>query len=117
MRKEKLFSVTDFEIQTFRSGGPGGQHQNKTDSGVRIIHKSSGAVGESRTHRSQHQNKKEAFRRLIDKPKFKIWLAEKTKEALTGKTLEDKVKEMMKPENLKIEVKDDDGRWVELINK
>jgi protein subunit release factor B len=38
MKKEKLFSITkkDFKIQTFRSGGKGGQHQNKTNSGVAI---------------------------------------------------------------------------------
>lgn len=48
--KELLFSLTkkDFRIETFRSGGKGGQHQNKTDSGVRIVHLESGAVGESR---------------------------------------------------------------------
>ena len=56
--KELLFTIRkkDFEIQTFRSGGKGGQHQNKTDSGVRIIHKASGAVGESRNDKSQHRN-------------------------------------------------------------
>jgi peptide chain release factor 2 len=42
-------------MQTFCSGGPGGQHQNKTQSGVRLIHKS-GVRGESRTERSQPKN-------------------------------------------------------------
>lgn len=46
---------TDYEMQTFCSGGPGGQHQNKTQSGVRLIHKS-GVRAESRTERSQHKN-------------------------------------------------------------
>jgi peptide chain release factor 2 len=46
----------DLERQTFRSGGPGGQHQNKTESGVRYIHKPTGIVAESRTERSQHKN-------------------------------------------------------------
>jgi peptide chain release factor 2 len=46
---------TDYEKQTFCSGGPGGQHQNKTQSGVRLIHKS-GVRAESRTERSQHKN-------------------------------------------------------------
>ena len=46
--REKLFSIKDFEVQTFRSGGPGGQNQNKRNTGVRIIHKSSGAKEESR---------------------------------------------------------------------
>ena len=46
---------SELEMQTFCSGGPGGQHQNKTQSGVRLIHKS-GVRGESRTERSQHKN-------------------------------------------------------------
>lgn len=43
------------EVQTFSAGGPGGQHQNKTQSGVRVIHPS-GVRAESRTERSQHKN-------------------------------------------------------------
>jgi peptide chain release factor 2 len=46
----------EVERQTFRSGGPGGQHQNKTESGVRLIHKPTGIVAESRSERSQHKN-------------------------------------------------------------
>lgn len=45
----------DYIKQTFSAGGPGGQHQNKTQSGVRLIHKS-GVRAESRTERSQHKN-------------------------------------------------------------
>lgn len=75
-RRELLFSVTldDCRVDTFRAGGKGGQHQNKTSSGVRITHKPSGAVGESREHRSQLQNKKAAFRRMAEAAKFKIWM-------------------------------------------
>jgi peptide chain release factor 2 len=46
----------DLERQTFRSGGPGGQHQNKTESGVRYIHTPTGIAAESRSERSQHKN-------------------------------------------------------------
>jgi peptide chain release factor 2 len=46
----------DIEKQTFCSGGPGGQHQNKTQSGVRLIHLPTGVRAESRTERSQHKN-------------------------------------------------------------
>jgi len=52
------------EVDTFRSGGPGGQHQNVTDSGVRLRHRASGVVVTSRARRSQHQNKTECLRRL-----------------------------------------------------
>ena len=106
MKKELLFSVTkkDFTIQTFRSGGKGGQHQNKTDSGVRIIHKASGARGECRNHREQIRNKKEALKRLTDSSKFKLWINKKVHEVIEGKTIEQKVEEQMTPENIKIEV-------------
>ena len=50
-------------MQTFCSGGPGGQHQNKTQSGVRLIHKS-GVRGESRTERSQPKNYQNALNLL-----------------------------------------------------
>ena len=50
-------------MQTFCSGGPGGQHQNKTQSGVRLIHKS-GVRAESRTERSQFKNYDNALKLL-----------------------------------------------------
>jgi len=111
-KKEFLFSVTkkDLDIQTFRSGGKGGQHQNKTDSGVRIIHKESGARGESREQRHQHQNKKIAFKRLAENPKFKTWLNRKSIEIIDKKTLEQKVEEMMTEDKLKIEIQKN-GKW------
>ena len=46
----------DLRRDTFRSGGPGGQHQNKTESGVRYTHMPTGIAAESRTERSQHKN-------------------------------------------------------------
>jgi len=111
--KEHLFTLTkkDFKIQTFRSGGKGGQHQNKVESGVRIIHRASGAVGESRTDRSQHRNKGYALRRLVASPKFKVWLARVVDEITSGETIEQKVNKLMQPENLKIEARDENGEW------
>lgn len=69
-----MFSVTvkDCEVQTFRSGGKGGQNQNKRDTGVRIIHHPSGARGEARDERSQLQNKRLAFKRMADHPLFRV---------------------------------------------
>lgn len=110
-----LFSVTkkDFIVQTFRAGGKGGQNQNKRDTGVRIIHPESGAVGEARDERSQLQNKKLAFHRLANSPKFKMWHGNRVKELIEGQTLEAKVHAMLeRTEDLKVEVKVN-GRWVE----
>ena len=106
MEKKLLFSVTkkDFDIQTFRSGGKGGQHQNTTDSGVRIIHRESGAVGESRNFRSQHQNRKAAFMRLVESDTFRKWHRRKTAEALgRAASIEQQVNDMVREENLKVE--------------
>ena len=46
MEKKLLFSLTakDFEVQTFCTGGAGGQHRNAKKNGVRIIHTASGAA-------------------------------------------------------------------------
>jgi peptide chain release factor 2 len=55
----------DLRRDTFRSGGPGGQHQNKTESGVRYTHLPSGIAAESRTERSQHKNDANAMALLL----------------------------------------------------
>lgn len=52
------------DVETFRAGGKGGQHQNKTDSGVRLTHTPTGVRAASRTDRSQHRNKQIALERL-----------------------------------------------------
>ena len=66
MARELIFSATkkDFRIDTMAAGGPGGQHQNKTESAVRITHIATGLSASARENRSQHINKRTAFRRL-----------------------------------------------------
>ncbi|MBY0229010.1 MAG: peptide chain release factor 2 [Gemmataceae bacterium] len=54
----------DLRRDTFRSGGPGGQHQNKTESGVRYTHLPTGVAAESRSERSQHKNDANALKQL-----------------------------------------------------
>jgi protein subunit release factor A len=70
----RVLSVTihDCDVQHFRSGGKGGQNQNKRDTGTRVIHQPSGARGEARDERSQLQNKKLAFRRMVESPAFQL---------------------------------------------
>jgi len=117
-KKQLLFSLTkkDFRVDTFRAGGKGGQNQNKTESGVRITHIESGAVGEARDSRDQSTNKKNAFERLINSKKFKNWHKLKTAFMLQGirdgeAEIERRVNESMKDENIRTEIKDN-GRWV-----
>jgi peptide chain release factor 2 len=65
----------DLKRDTFRSGGPGGQHQNKTESGVRYTHLPTGIAAESRTERSQHKNDANAMALL----KAKLYQVEEQK--------------------------------------
>jgi peptide chain release factor 2 len=54
----------DLEWQTFRSGGAGGQHVNKTESAVRVIHKPTGVIAACQMERSQHKNRSMAMKML-----------------------------------------------------
>jgi peptide chain release factor 1 len=58
---------SDLKVDTFRSSGAGGQHVNKTESGVRFTHLPTGVVAESTDGRSQIRNREIALQRLYQK--------------------------------------------------
>ena len=59
--------LAECRVETFRSGGPGGQHQNTTESGVRLVHLPTDVRAIARDERSQHRNRARALERLRKK--------------------------------------------------
>lgn len=61
---DEMVSPDNITIESYRSGGPGGQHVNKTESGVRITHLPTGITVTSTKERSQFMNKQDALKKL-----------------------------------------------------
>lgn len=111
--RRKILSVTmaDCDLQTFSVGGAGGQRRDHCNTGVRIVHRASGARGEGRESRSQAQNKKAAWRRMAEDPKFQLWLR-----IALGKEMVRESEHQLRDHDVKTEVRRD-GQWVQVSGR
>ena len=117
--KELLFSVgpKDFKWDFFKTSGPGGQNKNKRDTACRCTHIASGAIGIGSEEREQGKNRRIAFERCVNSEKFRAWHRLECARVLIDKNERRKIEreidaELSRRENLLIEAKDVNGKWV-----
>jgi protein subunit release factor A len=94
-------------VEVFRAGGPGGQHQNTAESGVRLVHLPTGIRVVARDERSQHRNRAIALERLRERlearnrraaPRVKTRVpAREKRKRLDDKRRRSKTKRMRRP--------------------
>ena len=114
MNKKSILSVTakDCEWSYTRGTGNGGQKKNKTSSAVHCMHRPSGAHGYSEASRSQLDNKREAFVKMVNTKEFKSWYQIETMRVMGVLADIDRIVEQ-ELRKIRIEVKQD-GKWTEV---
>jgi protein subunit release factor A len=89
-------SKKDFDIQWFSGTGAGGQHRNKHQNCCRLVHRASGVTTTGQGSRSRKQNLSSALHQLAADKRFRAWCL------ATVNGIEERVEEMMRPENIKV---------------
>jgi peptide chain release factor 1 len=103
--EEVNINKSELRVDTFRSSGAGGQHVNKTESGVRFTHIPTNIVAESTDSRSQHKNREIAFNRLLQKMqeaqvyKYETEVASKRRSLVGTGDRSDKIRTYNYPQN------------------
>lgn len=107
-----IVTIDDCRVDTFTVSGPGGGGKDTSNTGVRITHPPSKAVGIATDHRQQSKNKQLAFGRMARSEAFQKWARIEASRISTGKTIDQIVDEQMAPKNLYVEVKAGNGTWI-----
>ena len=115
-KKQLVLSLSkdngDFIVETFSGSGAGGQNRNRKQKCVRIKHPASKSVAVATEERSLEQNKRKAFKRLINSDSFKKWhKMEVARICGNIDSVEEIVNQGMNPKNIKVEVRKS-GNWV-----
>ena len=100
-------TAKDFVIWYYSGKGAGGQHRNRHMNCVKISHPESGVTCCGTEQKSRIQNKRMAFKRLTEHPKFKAWLSMKS---LHEEDIKRAVGEAIKPKHLSIQLWKE-GKW------
>lgn len=111
MPRTKLFSVGigDCRVDHFTVGGHGGSGKDTSNTGCRVTHLPSGAVGKATDTRSGSKNRALAFRRMAESKAFQSWANLEAARLSGTPSIESQVEDAMRPENLKIETRTAQG--------
>ena len=117
MTRKLILSVTkkDIDISFFSGKGPGGQNRNRNMCCCRMYHRDSGAKATGQDSKNKPINMKNCFIRLINTEEFKLWeRMEVSRRMLNESDIEDTVDKQMHRRNLKYEIRNEDGNWIEV---